>query len=868
MLTSQPQVGNTVRFPVSVSDTTEASSSVAQVTFTSADWNIPKNIIITGVDDTILDGTQPFNVVIGTGTVTGTSNPTFSPFIGFNPTDVAGTNTDNEVAGVTVTPTTITVSEAGTTATVQVVLTTQPQVGNTVRFPVSVSDTTEASSSVAQVTFTSADWNIPKNIIITGVDDTILDGTQPFNVVIGAGTVTGTANPALSGFNGFNPTDVAGTNTDNEVAGATVTPATITVSEAGTTATVQVVLTSQPQVGNTVRFPVSVSDTTEASSSVAQVTFTSADWNIPKNIIITGVDDTILDGTQPFNVVIGAGTVTGTANPALSGFNGFNPTDVAGTNTDNEVAGATVTPATIIVSEAGTTATVQVVLTSQPQVGNTVRFPVSVSDTTEASSSVAQVTFTSADWNIPKNIIITGVDDTFLDGTQPFNVVIGAGTVTGTANPALSGFNGFNPTDVAGTNTDNEVAGATVTPATITVSEAGTTATVQIVLTTQPQVGNTVRFPVSVSDTTEASSSVAQVTFTSADWNIPKNIIITGVDDTILDGTQPFNVVIGAGTVTGTANPALSGFNGFNPTDVAGTNTDNEVAGATVTPATITVSEAGTTATVQVVLTSQPQVGNTVRFPVSVSDTTEASSSVPSVAFTSADWNIPKNIIITGVDDTFLDGTQPFNVVIGAGTVTGTANPALSGFNGFNPTDVAGTNTDNEVAGATVTPATITVSEAGTTATVQVVLTAQPQVGNTVQFPISISDATEASSSVPSVAFTSADWNIARNIIITGLDDSLVDGTQPFNVLFGAATVTGTANPTLSGFVNFNPTDVAGTTTDNDVANIRMTLLPIGTMQPVSVTEAVGAGRSSTYTLVLESQPSNSVSIAVVSSQV
>eukprot|EP01060_Flectonema_neradi_P039801 TRINITY_DN890_c0_g1_i3.p1 TRINITY_DN890_c0_g1~~TRINITY_DN890_c0_g1_i3.p1 ORF type:complete len:117 (+),score=30.31 TRINITY_DN890_c0_g1_i3:207-557(+) len=105
-----------------------------------------------------------------------------------------------------------------------------------------------------------------------------------------------------------------------------------------------------------------------------------------------------------------------------------------------------------------------------------------------------------------------------------------------------------------------------------------------------------------------------------------KNIIVTGVDDTILDGNQPFNVVIGSGTVTGTANPTLSGFNGFDPADVQGTNTDNEVAGASVSPAMITVSEGGTTATVQVVLTAQPQAGNTVQFPVSISDTTEASA--------------------------------------------------------------------------------------------------------------------------------------------------------------------------------------------------------------------------------------------------
>ena len=74
--------------------------------------------------------------------------------------DVTVTNTDNDAAGVTVTPTTgLTTTEAGGTATFTVVLTSQPTADVTIAL--SSSDTTEGTVSPASLTFTTANWNIP-----------------------------------------------------------------------------------------------------------------------------------------------------------------------------------------------------------------------------------------------------------------------------------------------------------------------------------------------------------------------------------------------------------------------------------------------------------------------------------------------------------------------------------------------------------------------------------------------------------------------------------------------------------------------------------------------------------------------------------
>ena len=76
---------------------------------------------VTGVDDALADGAIAYTIV------TAAATSTDSTYNGANPSDVAVSTTDNDTAGVTVTPTSgLTTTEAGGTATFTVVLTTQP----------------------------------------------------------------------------------------------------------------------------------------------------------------------------------------------------------------------------------------------------------------------------------------------------------------------------------------------------------------------------------------------------------------------------------------------------------------------------------------------------------------------------------------------------------------------------------------------------------------------------------------------------------------------------------------------------------------------------------------------------------------------
>ena len=92
------------------------------------------------------------------------------------------TNLDNDMAGITVTPTSgLTTTEAGGTASFTVVLTSQPSANVTIGLH--SSNLTEGTISTASLTFTSANWNVPQTVTVTGVNDPVDDGDIAYTIV-------------------------------------------------------------------------------------------------------------------------------------------------------------------------------------------------------------------------------------------------------------------------------------------------------------------------------------------------------------------------------------------------------------------------------------------------------------------------------------------------------------------------------------------------------------------------------------------------------------------------------------------------------------------------------------------------------------
>ncbi len=510
-------------------------------------------------------------------------------------------------------------TEAGGTATFTVRLTSQPTADVTIGL--SSSDTTEGTVSPASLTFTSANWNTNQTVTVTGVDDSVVDGTVAYSIVTAAAT---SADP---NYNGLNPADVSVTNIDNDVAGFTIGAISGNTTEAGGTATFTVRLTSQPTAN--VSIALTSSDTTEGTVGPTSLTFTSGNWNSNQIVTVTGVDDLLLDGNVAYSIV------TASATSVDTNYNGLNATDVSVTNIDNEVAAPGVVLGAISgnTTEAGGAAMFTVRLTSQPTAN--VSIALTSSDTTEGTVSPASLTFTSVNWAMNQVVTITGVDDAFIDGNVAYSIV------TAPATSADPNYNGINPADVAVMNIDNDVAGFLMGSISGNTTEAGGAAMFTVRLTSQPTAN--VSIALTSSDTTEGTVGPASLTFTSGNWNSNQIVTVTGVDDSVVDGNIVYSIV------TAAAVSSDSNYSSMNPPDIAVTNNDNDIAGFTLSKSTSTVPENGGTDTFTVVLTAQP--ASNVVLNVTSSATGEATVSPATLTFTPANWNSAQTLTITGVND-------------------------------------------------------------------------------------------------------------------------------------------------------------------------------------------------------------------------
>ncbi len=131
-------------------------------------------------------------------------------------------------------------------------------------------------------------------------------------------------------------TNTLGTSFGNELAFTTArTPAGFYVGdisgntgEDGTAATFTVSLTAAPHADVTV--PVASSDTGEGAVDRSSLTFTANDWNVDQTVTITGVDDTLKDGDQSYEIRFGAAVSTDAA------YSGLTPDPVSVINVDDD----------------------------------------------------------------------------------------------------------------------------------------------------------------------------------------------------------------------------------------------------------------------------------------------------------------------------------------------------------------------------------------------------------------------------------------------------------------------------------------------------------------------------------------------------
>jgi hypothetical protein len=431
-LTSAPTADVTIH--LYSSDPSEGSVSPTTLTFTSGNWNTPQTVTVTGVDDLVDDGDIAYNVVT---TAAVSADPTFNDV---NPSDVSLVNTDDDTAGIIVSPTTgLVTTEAGGSDTFTVKLNSQPVAD--VIIDLTSSDASEGAVTPASVTFNSSNWNAPQIVTVTGVDDHIIDGNIAYTAVTAPAT---SSDPKYSG---MNASDVAVTNNDDDVADIAVTAANgFVTSESGGLEILYVTLTSQPSANVTVGF--SSSDTTEGTLLTTSLAFNSSNWNVPQSFPVFGVDDAVPDGNIAYSIV------TGAFSSSDPNFNGVDPADIAMTNMDDDSYIITVNPTSgLVTSEDGGSASFTITLGAAPTADVTINL--TSSDPTEGLPSPSSVVFHPGGSTVAR-VSVVGLDDAQIDGTQSYKITTAAAISTD------PNYNGKNPADVSLINTDNELIQQTI----------------------------------------------------------------------------------------------------------------------------------------------------------------------------------------------------------------------------------------------------------------------------------------------------------------------------------------------------------------------------------------------------------------------
>src|SRR2546430_7779603 len=93
---------------------------------------------------------------------------------------------------------------------------------------------------------------------------------------------------------------------------------------------------------------------------------------------------------------------------------------------------------------------------------------------------------------------------------------------------------------------------------------------------------------------------------------------------------------------------------------------------STLFPTTTLFRSDLSTATFTVVLNSQPTGANTVTVNYHSSNTNEGTVSPTSISFTTTNWNSPRTVTVTRLNDADTDSDQPYTIIFDA-TVSGDA---------------------------------------------------------------------------------------------------------------------------------------------------------------------------------------------------
>ena len=771
------QTTGEVTVTISGHDGSDVSVDKTTLTFIAENWSTPQTVTVSAASD---DDAAADVAVTLSHAVAGAEE-----YASVTAASVTVTIDEDDAAGVSIDPTTLTVPE-GSSDTYTVVLTTQPSADVTVT--ISGHAGTDVSLEKSSLTFTSDNWETPQTVTISAAQD---EDAATDDAVTLSHSVSSVDD---ADYNGISTDSVTVTITEDDTAGVTIAPTALTVAEGGS-AGYTVVLDSQPTGDVTVT--ISGHDGTDVSMDPSALTFTSDNWDIAQTVTVTIDEDEDAAADQPVTLSHAVSSVDD------ADYNGIAAENVTVTMTEDDTAGVTIAPTALTVAEGGSVG-YTVVLDTQPSADVTV--DISGHTGTDITLSDTTLTFTTDNWETPQTVTVNAARD---DDAAADDAVTLSHAVSSVDD---SDYNGIAAENVTVTITEVDTAGVTITPTALTVAEGGSDG-YTVVLDTQPSADVTV--DISGHTGTDITLSDTTLTFTTDNWETPQTVTVNAARD---DDAAADDAVTLSHAVSSVDD---SDYNGIAAENVTVTITEVDTAGVTITPTALTVAEGGSDG-YTVVLDSQPT--DEVRVDISGHDGTDVSLDKTTLTFTADSWETPQTVTVNAARDDDAAADDAITLSHALSSVDDTE------YNNLTTESVTVTIAEDDTAAVSIKPTALTVLEDGS-GSYTVVLTTRPSADVTVT--ISGHANSDLSVSPAALTFSPDNWNVAQTVTVTIDED---DDAAADDAVTLSHAVSGSGE-----YASVTADSVTVTITEDDAAGV--------SINPTALTMLEGGGASYTVAL-------------------
>ena len=592
---------------------------------------------------------------------------------------------------------------------------------------------------------------------------------------------------------------------DNDEAGVLVQPTAVDMLEGGT-GEYTLRLKTLPTADVTIT--VTVPANTDLTASPTSLTFTSSNWDQPQTVTLTAAEDADLADDE----------VSLTHAASGGGYGNVSVDGVTATIVDNDFPTLSIADGEADEDDGS----IEFTVTLSQAGGKDIAVSWSTTDGT-ASGGTDYSAVTAGSLTIPAGdttatLTVTVLDDGVVEPDETFTV-----TLADPVNATLA-----DATATGTINNDDEIA-VTVEPTALTIGEGGSDL-YRVSIGSQPT-GGDVTVVVTVPSDTDVSAGPTTLTFTAGNWRWPQYVVVNTLsdDDAVADAPVTLTHAVSGG-----------GYGSVTASAVTVTITEENERGVDVSPTTLSLDE-GESGVYSVVLRSQPTANVTVT--ITVPADAGATVDKTSLTFTSDNWDDAQEVEVSATEDDDASSPEPFTIthaVSGgdyasesADSVTVTVDDTTVPMLVFQGSDIL----------------TEGVKAAESAGTMAFVVSLQIESGETVTVNYSTSNSTAtAGSDYTRTAgrLTFSAGETTKTISVPVLNDRVDEDDETFTL-----TLSNAVNADLSG--GESSLSVEGTIEDDDERGLVLSSDTIG----------VPEGERRTYTVVLKSQPTQSVDVTL-----